>query len=83
VPIAGVSINNSVEASACTADNLEFVTIVVSDATLTFDKVVFGGTKRSAEDLHLMALANLHDEYAEVMACKEVLRRFELPADPV
>jgi nicotinamidase-related amidase len=80
--IVGVSTNNSVEASARTAGNLGFVTIVVSDATFTFDKVDFGGTKRSAEDVHLMALANLHGEYAEVMACEEVLHRFELPADP-
>jgi hypothetical protein len=30
--------------------------------------------------VHLMALANLHGEYAEVMACEEVLRRYGLPA---
>lgn len=78
--IVGVSTNNSVEASARTAGNLGFATIVVSDATFTFDKVDFGGTMRCAEEVHLMALANLHGEYADVMTCEEVLRRFGLPA---
>jgi hypothetical protein len=33
---------------------------------------------RSAEDVHLMALANLHGEYAEVMSCDDVLRRYAM-----
>jgi nicotinamidase-related amidase len=76
--IVGVSTNNSVEATARTAGNLGFATIVVSDATFTFDKTDFGGTHRSAEDVHLMALANLHGEYAEVMSCDDVLRRYAM-----
>jgi nicotinamidase-related amidase len=79
--IVGVSTNNSVEASARTAGNLGFSTIVVSDATFTFDKTDFGGTHRSAEDVHLMALANLHGEYADVISCNDVLRRFALSND--
>ncbi|GAA0402889.1 cysteine hydrolase family protein [Massilia aurea] len=75
--IVGVSTNNSIEASARTAGNLGFSTIVVSDATFTFDKTDFGGAHRSAEDVHLMALANLHGEYAEVMSCDDVLRLYE------
>jgi nicotinamidase-related amidase len=74
VVIVGVSTNNSVEASARTAGNLGIATTVVSDATFTFDKQDFGGTWRSAEDVHLMALANLHGEYAEVRSTEEVLR---------
>lgn len=76
--IVGVSTNNSVEASARTAGNLGFATIVVSDATFAFDKTDFGGTCRHAEDVHLMALANLHGEYAEVMSGEEVLRHYDL-----
>lgn len=71
--IAGVSTNNSVEATARTAGNLGFDVVVVSDACFTFDKQDFGGTWRSAEDVHLMALANLHDEYAQVHSTDEVL----------
>ena len=76
--IVGVSTNNSVESSARTAGNLGFATIVVSDATFAFDKVDFGGTHRSGEEVHLMALANLHGEYATVMSCDEVLHHLEL-----
>ena len=72
--IAGVSTNNSVEASARTAGNLGFDTSVVADACFTFDKQDFGGTWRSAEDVHLMALANLHGEYAQVRTADAVLR---------
>jgi nicotinamidase-related amidase len=74
VVIAGVSTNNSVEATARTAGNLGFAAVVVADATFAFDKEDFGGTLRSAEDVHLMALANLHGEYAEVRSTDEVLR---------
>ena len=79
--IVGVSTNNSVEASARTAGNLGFSTIVVADATFTFDKPDFGGTHRSAQEVHLMALANLHGEYADVMSCNDVLCRFALRDD--
>jgi nicotinamidase-related amidase len=71
--IAGVSTNNSVEASARTAGNLGFNTVVVADACFTFEKRDFNGTLRSAEDVHAMALANLHGEYAEVRTTDVVL----------
>jgi nicotinamidase-related amidase len=74
VVIAGVSTNNSVEASARTAGNLGFDTVVVADACFTFDQRDFGGTLRSAEDVHLMALANLQGDYAQVRSTDEVLR---------
>jgi nicotinamidase-related amidase len=74
--IAGVSTNNSVEATARTAGNLAFTTIVAADACFTFDKTDFGGTLRSAEDVHLMALANLHGEYAEVRLTDDILGSF-------
>ena len=73
VVIAGVSTNNSVEASARTAGNLGFDTLVVADACFTFDKTDFGGTLRSAEEVHLMALANLDGEYARVLDTETVL----------
>jgi nicotinamidase-related amidase len=75
VVIAGVCTENSVEASARTAGNLGFETVVVADACFTFDKRDFGGYLRSAEEVHLMALANLHGEYAEVRATGDVLPR--------
>jgi nicotinamidase-related amidase len=74
--IVGVSTNNSVEASARTAGNLGFSTVVVSDATFTFEQADFAGTLRSAEDVHLMALANIQADYADVRSTEDVLRDF-------
>jgi nicotinamidase-related amidase len=74
VVIAGVSTENSVEASARTSGNLGFSTAVVADACFTFEKNDFGGTLRSADEVHLMALANLHGEYAEVRTTEAILR---------
>jgi nicotinamidase-related amidase len=73
VVIVGVSTNNSVEATARTSGNLGFATVVVADATFTFEMLDFGGRLRSAEDVHLMALANLDGEYAEVRSTADVL----------
>jgi len=71
VVIVGVSTNNSVEATARTAGNLGFKTYVVSDATFAFAKTDFDGRARTAEEVHAMALANLHGEYASVIVARE------------
>jgi nicotinamidase-related amidase len=71
--IAGVSTENSVEASARTAGNLGFEVVVPADACFTFDKRDFGGTLHRAEEVHLMALANLHGEYATVGSTDAIL----------
>lgn len=67
VVIVGVSTNNSVECTARTAGNLGFRTYVVSDGTFAFEKTDFDGIQRSAAEVHAMALANLHGEYATVI----------------
>ncbi len=69
--IVGVSTNNSVEATARTAGNLGFRTYVVCDGTFAFEKTDFHGIARSADDVHAMALANLHGEYATVIGSGE------------
>lgn len=71
--VVGVATNNSVESTARTAGNLGFATWVVEDACYTFDKADFFGNPRSAEAVHAMSLANLHGEYATVVAAAELL----------
>ncbi len=73
--IAGVSTNNSVEATARSAGNLGFKTFVVSDGTFTFDKKDFSGTLRTAEEVHAMSLANLDGEYAAIVATEDLLNK--------
>lgn len=75
VAIVGVSTNNSVEATARSAGNLGFETQVCSDATFAFAKADYNGVLRSAEDVHAMALANLHGEYATVITAAELQAR--------
>ena len=65
--IVGVASENSVEATARSASNLGFATRVVADACYTFGKTDYAGRPRSAEEVHDMAMANLRDEYAEVV----------------
>jgi len=71
--VAGVSTNNSVEATVRAAGNLGFSVLVVADATFTFDKADYNGVLRSAEDVHAMSLANLDDEYGRVVTTSEAL----------
>jgi nicotinamidase-related amidase len=79
VIVMGVSTNNSVEATVRTAGNLGFDTYVPSDATFAFAKMDYDGVQRTAQDVHAMALANLHGEYATVTDAEALTRRF--PAD--
>ncbi len=65
--IVGVSTNNSVEATARSAGNLGFRTHVVADACFAFDLADLRGVHHVAEEVHQMALANLHGEYASVI----------------
>lgn len=71
--IAGVSTNNSVEATARSAGNLGFATVVLADGCFTFEKHDHDGRLRSAQEVHAMSLANLAGEYAEIASTGAVL----------
>jgi nicotinamidase-related amidase len=71
--IVGVSTNHSVESTARTAGNLGFATTVVADATFAFAQRDYRGTERSADDVHLMSLSNIAQEYASVLTTAEVI----------
>ncbi|NRR32926.1 cysteine hydrolase [Oxalobacteraceae bacterium] len=74
--IVGVSTNNSVEATARTAGNLGFDTMVVADATFAFAQTDYAGTQRSPDEVHAMALANLDGEYAAIASTQDLLDKF-------
>ena len=73
VVIVGVSTNNSVESTARTAGNLGFKTFVVADGTYAYAQTDFNGVRRTAEEVHAMALSNLDGEYATVVQADAVL----------
>lgn len=54
--IVGVSISNSVEATARTAGNLGFDTWIVADATFTFAQQDYAGVYRTADEVHACRL---------------------------
>jgi nicotinamidase-related amidase len=72
--IVGVSTNNSVESTARSAGNLGFTTTVLADATFAFAQRDYGGAMRSADEVHLMSLANLDGEYATIMNTAQLLQ---------
>ena len=80
VAIVGVSTNNSVEATARTAGNLGFRTLVVADATFAFAKRDYEGVQRSAAEVHAMALANLDVEYATIVKTAGLIDALEAQA---
>lgn len=73
VVLAGVSTNNSVEASARSAGNLGFATTVAADACYAYAKTDYAGAPRSADDVHYMALSNLDGEYATIVDTASLL----------
>jgi nicotinamidase-related amidase len=71
--VTGVSTNNSVEATVRMAGNLGFKTYLVADACFTFGRRDFHGRPWTADEVHSMSLANLHDEYCTVVDTATVL----------
>src|SRR5262245_3933138 len=73
VVVVGVSSSNSVDATVRMSGNLGFRTLLVEDATFTFDKRDWNGALRNAQDVHSLTLATLHGEYCSVVTTDQVL----------
>jgi len=77
--IVGLTTNHCISTTARMAGNLGFSTWVVSDATATFDRIGPDGVKHAAEQIHAIALSDLHNEFATVVDTATVIAALPIP----
>ena len=81
--LCGIQTNYCVASTARMAGNLGFATFVVEDACATFPQRLLSGRVVPAQDVHELALAELHGEFATVVEAADVLRAIQAQAQRI
>lgn len=71
--VAGIQTNYCVATTSRMAGNLGYKTFVVGDACATFPQKMLDGSTVPAQVVHDLALAELHGEFATVVAARDVV----------
>ncbi len=71
--MVGLTTPHCVSTTARMGGNLGFDVTVVDDATAAFDRVGYNGRRYPAQQVHDIALANLHNEFATITTTDRIL----------